>query len=113
MIATTCASKIIFLQWVGPLLLVDAEVSRVPPGVPGIYLLHLFALDRGGYPVLYAGKSADLRRRLADHLATARAKLLICAAHRGVRIYFSAAPVQRAVLRDRIESGLVRALQPI
>jgi len=78
-----------------------------------VYLLHVLATTDGSYAILYAGKSADLHRRLSDHLDAARAKYLIRAAHRGFRLYFSAAPVISAALRDQVESGLIWALRPV
>lgn len=98
------------LDWVGPLLLTSTEVRRIPEGICGVYLLHVCAPVFGGYPIVYAGKSSDLRRRLLQHVSR-RAKPIIQAVRRADSAYFSAAPAAR-VLLDGIEAGLVRHLDP-
>lgn len=100
------------IAWVGPLLLSRGELARLPDGVPGIYILHLFAAEYGAYPVLYVGKSTNLRRRLHDHVDDLRAKKLFRIARREFRMYFSAAPVMSPRVLDRIESALIRAFRP-
>jgi predicted GIY-YIG superfamily endonuclease len=87
------------------------EVDRIPPGIPGVYLLHAKAVWYGGYATFYAGKSIDLQRRLREHLAR-RAKPSIRAARELDAAYWSAAPVFSATERSRIESALIRALEP-
>lgn len=100
------------LEWVGPLLLCDAEVSRLPWGVSGVYILHAFAARLGGYPAFYVGKSLDLRRRLAQHLGDRSAKASMRAMRELERTYFSASPAAAHILA-RVEAGLIRLLRPI
>ena len=100
------------LDWVGPMLLCSAELGRIPEGVPGVYLLHGFCPAAGGYPVVYAGRSRDLRNRLWRHGAARSAKPIIRAVRGAERLYWSAAPIASAALRARAESGLVRLLEP-
>ena len=100
------------LDWVGPLLLCAEEVARVPPGIPGIYVLQVFSARHGFYPALYVGKSADLARRLAQHMESQSTSpdVIIFRARR--RLYFSAAPVLERNERDAIEAGLIQLLRP-
>jgi hypothetical protein len=100
------------LGWAGPLVLTPVEVNRVPSGMAGVYLLHHFAATLGGYPVFYAGKSRDLRRRLAEHLSDRKSKASIWWLCRDGRAYFSAAPIADLALLDHIEAGLIAGLQP-
>jgi hypothetical protein len=104
--------SMIVLDWVGPLCLCPTEVLRVPEGIPGVYLLQAFAPGFGGYPVFYAGRSDDLRRRLCEHLDDARAKPSVRAVRHAAAGYFSAAPVLQRAFLPRIEAGLIRALRP-
>lgn len=97
------------LNWVGPLILCEAELRRIPPGVAGVYLLQAFVAAVGGYPILYVGQSADLRRRLGEHLGTVRAGRRRPLA---TTTYFSAAPVLGVGLRHRVEAGLIQMLDP-
>jgi hypothetical protein len=101
------------LEWVGPLLLCPGEVRRVPPEVPGVYLLHAFAPRFGGYTVFYVGRALDLRRRLLEHLGDRTAKPSVRAARELYQTYWSAAPVIDNTFLPGIESGLIRALRPI
>ena len=101
------------LSWIGPLLLCTEEVHRLPSGIPGVYLLHVFAPRLGGYPVVYAGSSLDLRRRLDEHLSSRKAKAAVQAVRLLERAYFSAAPVEFPHLLRNVEAGLILALQPI
>jgi len=101
------------LSWVGPLLLNPAEVARIPCGIPGVYLLHAFAPELGGYPVWYAGRSRDLRRRLSEHLGDRTAKIAVRAARELDRAYWSAAPVMDPSLLAPVEAALINALRPI
>jgi hypothetical protein len=87
------------------------EVYRIPTEISGVYLLHQFAAGIGGYPVFYAGKSTDLRRRLLEHLSDAKAKPGIWALRTGVQAYFSAAAAPIDLL-DNIEAGLIHGLNP-
>lgn len=115
MLAADCADllqQIYILSWVGPLLLCQTEIRRVPTGSSGVYLLHAFAPAIGGYPVFYAGRSDDLRRRLLEHLDNARAKRSIRIARTSSRAYFSAAPVPDERTQARIEAALIRILEP-
>jgi excinuclease UvrABC nuclease subunit len=100
------------LHWVGPLLLCRDEIARIPAAIPGVYLLHSFAPAVGGYPVFYAGRSHDLRQRLAQHLDNSRAKLSIRVARMVRQPYFSAAPVPDEHIQAQIESALIRILEP-
>lgn len=102
----------LILDWIGPLCLCPVEVLRVPDGIRGVYLLHLFAPEFGGYPIFYAGRSDDLRRRLYEHLGDGSAKPSVRALRRRAAAYFSAAPVLQPALLPRIEAGLIRALCP-
>jgi len=101
------------LDWVGPLLLSPSEVSRVPYGVSGIYLLHAFFPSFGGYAVFYVGRASDIRRRLNQHLGPRSAKTLIRAARELDQAWWSAAPVLEPELLACIEAGLIRALRPV
>jgi excinuclease UvrABC nuclease subunit len=88
------------------------EVGRIPGRVPGVYLLHAFAAEFGGYPVCYVGQSADLRRRLFQHTNLRSAKPIITAIRRVSTTYFSAAPVTDPKERLEYEAALIAALQP-
>lgn len=100
------------LHWVGPLLLCPTEVDRIPAAVAGVYLLHTFSPAAGGYPLFYAGQTADLRRRLSEHLGAATAKFTIRVVRSAATSYFSAAPVHDRELRLSIEAGLIKMIQP-
>lgn len=100
------------LDWVGPMLLCSVELRRIPEGVPGVYLLHGFLPAAGGYPVVYAGRSGDLRNRLLRHGCGRSAKPIIRAVRGTEQLYWSAAPVASAALRARAEAGLIRLLEP-
>lgn len=99
------------LDWVGAMLCASSEIGRVPDGVCGVYLLHVCVPARGGYPIVYAGKATNLRKRLFQH-ASRQAKLIIQAVRRMDQVYFSAAPVPFDLL-DGVEAGLVRHLDPL
>ncbi len=101
------------LEWVGPLLLCRDEITRVPGSIPGVYLLHVSAVARGGYSTFYAGQASDLRRRLLQHLGPRSSKVSIRAARELDVAYWSAAPVEDTRLLSPIESGLVLLLNPI
>ncbi len=98
--------------WVGPMRFCRTEVDRVPASVPGVYLLHAYAPQFGGYPVFYVGKSTDLHRRLCEHLEGKRTKAVIARIRRSTAAYFSAAAVYQHVLLDPLESGLISLLRP-
>jgi excinuclease UvrABC nuclease subunit len=100
------------LDWVGPLVLCAEEVSRVPEGIPGVYLLHSFDRFRGLYPALYVGKAGDLQVRLFQHLQTGSTSPDVRAVRSWTRMYFSAAPVLAVPVRNGIEAGLIRMLRP-
>lgn len=100
------------LDWVGPLLLCDEELRRIPLRIPGVYILHGLSQRRGHYVVLYAGQSADLRSRLVQHLRTKGTSSDVVYARTIARLYFSAAPVLETIVRHRIEAGLVGRLRP-
>lgn len=70
------------------------------------------ALDYGGYPAFYVGRTQNLRRRLLEHLGPRTAKPSIRAVREVERAYWSAAPVLDASLRARVEASLVRVLTP-
>src|SRR5712692_2526918 len=91
-IAMSCPGKMI-LEWVGPLVLCEAEVGRVPSRIPGVYLLHVFRASRGLYDVFYAGNAGDLRARLAQHLASSSTSPDVRWLRAGTTLHFSAAPV--------------------
>lgn len=103
--------QILQLEWVGPLLLCEEEVDRIPPYVAGVYLLHAFDARSGAYPPFYVGSSFDLRRRLHDHLGR-RAKPAVQAVRMLERTYFSATPVGLPLLLC-VEAGLILMLRPI
>ena len=105
-------AKPVFLDWVGPMLLCCEEISRIPNGIGGVYLLHSYACAYGGYPVFYAGRTNNIRRRLRDHVAHPRAKASIRHIQNTDTTYFSAAPV-RPDLIPRVEAFLIRLLHPI
>ena len=108
----TCSSKFVLLDWVGLLVLCPAEVRRIPAGISGVYLIHAFVPVAGGYPVVYAGRSRDLRQRLLRHGCGRSAKPIIRAIRRAEPLYWSAAPLADASLRARSEAGLIRLLEP-
>lgn len=112
LIAGCCLGKSLLLEWVGPMLLCDEEVGRIPMSIPGVYLLHTVSSRCAGYPVLYAGQSADLRCRLAQHLRTISTSVDIVIARGRLPMYFSAAPVFDVNLRAGVEAGLVVGLRP-
>jgi hypothetical protein len=101
------------IDWVGPLLLCPSEVKRIPARIPGVYLLHVFSDALGGYPIFYAGRTSDLRRRLSEHLKLRSTKPLISAAAAQDSPYWSAAPVLDEGLAAGVESALIRVLQPV
>jgi len=103
----------LILDWVGPLILCHSEVRRVPPAIPGVYMLHAFAPSRGGYAVFYIGKASDLRRRLLQHLGARTAKPSVRAARELDPARWSAAPVLDCELLARVEAGLILALRPV
>lgn len=107
-----CYSKSIRLDWVGTLLLCAAELRRIPKAIPGVYLLHAFVHAAGGYPVVYAGRSCDLQRRLLRHASGRTAKPVIQALRNVEQLYWSAAPIFGTALRARCEAGLIRLLEP-
>jgi hypothetical protein len=94
------------------MLFCDEEIARIPGGIPGVYLLQALMPAAGAYGPLYAGKSADLRRRLFQHAGTGTtaADLLVVRARR--QIYFSAAPVKGAADRGGVEAALIRMFRP-
>lgn len=113
MIARTCSGKFLrFLDWCGPLVFCGDEVSRVPAGIGGVYLLQTFSIDSGRYGALYAGKAADLRARLAQHLRTVSTPPEVVIARDRARLFFSAAPVVDDALRGGVEAGLIVRLRP-
>jgi len=59
------------LDWVGPLLLDAMEIRRVPPSIPGVYMLMAFASKTGKYGSLYCGQTNDLQVRLMQHHSSA------------------------------------------
>jgi len=66
----------------------------------------------GGYPVFYAGRSANLKRRLGEHLDSSRCQPCIRSMRTNERTYFSAA-VLELNLAIHAEAGLVRLLRPV
>lgn len=106
-------TNLFLLDWVGPLPLNEDELSRVPEGIPGVYLLHVLARCFGGYVTFYAGRSSNLRRRLQQHLCKRTTKLSIRAVQEIDCAFWSAAPVENPSLLACIESGLIRNLIPI
>ena len=111
-IDTICHSKYMELEWVGPLVLCEEEVSRVPIGIPGVYMLHNFYAARGRYGAVYVGKARDLRDRLAEHMESTSTSPDLWLLRRRIQMYFSAAPVMDAAGRDAVEAGLIRLLRP-
>ena len=93
-------------------MLCNAEVGRVPPDIPGVYLLHVFRPSRGLYDVFYAGNAVDLRARLAQHLRSASTSPDVRWVRCKMTLYFSAAPVVASAERVAIEAGLIRLLRP-
>lgn len=94
------------------MVLCEREVMRLPSEIPGVYLLHLFRPDRGLYEVFYAGKSADLRGRLRQHLVTLSTSSDVRWLRATVTLHFSAAPVICPDERAAIEAGLIQFLRP-
>lgn len=94
------------------MLLCNEEVSRIPYGIGGVYMLHSFSCAYGGYPVFYAGRTNNIRRRLWEHITHPRAKTSIRCIQDIDTTYFSAAPVG-PFLSYRVESFLIRLLDPI
>ena len=105
-------ANITFLDWVGPMLLCGEEVSRVPNGIGGVYMLHSYACAYGGYPVFYAGRTNDIRRRLWEHATHPQAKYSIRYIQAVDTTYFSAAPISPD-LAPRVEAFLIRLLNPV
>lgn len=108
-----CYSKKVMLNWVGPLLLCSAELERIPDGIPGVYLLHVFAPRAGAYPAVYAGRSRDLRHRLLTHGCARSAKPIVRAVRNAEQLYWSAAPIASSELRAASEAALIRLLKPV
>lgn len=108
----TCSGKYAELDWVGPLVLCEEEVGRLPPWIPGVYILHTYDARRGWYPPLYAGKAALLGRRLMQHLGSGATAPEIRLVRARLRLYFSAAPVFDGDDLDALEAGLVHVLRP-
>lgn len=102
----------ITLDWVGPLLLCTKEVSRIPAGISGVYMLHVMAPTFLGYPVFYVGQSRDIRRRLIEHMDHRSTKPSVQAIRELERAYWSAAPVGNSGLLAGVESSLIRGLAP-
>ena len=75
-------------------------------------MLHSFSCVYGGYPVFYAGRTTDIRRRLWEHVAHPRAKASIRRIQDIDTTYFSAAPVGPALVHG-VESFLIRLLNPV
>lgn len=88
------------------------EVFRVPSGIPGVYLLHVVDPRRRRYAVVYAGKSADLRDRLVQHLRMRSTSGDVLVARHAADLYFSAAPVLDGELRGAVEAALIASLRP-
>jgi hypothetical protein len=101
------------LEWVGPLRLAWDEIDRIQPSIPGVYILHVFAVNRGGYPAFYVGQSRDIRRRLADHVDDGTSASMVRRIQRYGAAYFSAAPVVSKTQRLSVEAGLIRLLTPL
>jgi len=99
------------LDWVGPIVMCCQELDRIPAKIAGVYLLHSFSLAWGGYPVFYAGRTVDLRRRLLEHLDSGAKRSIRVARGLG-RTYFSAAPVNNPHLLQEVEAALIRILRP-
>ena len=112
MLTELAHANITLLDWVGPMLLCGEEVSRIPNGIGGVYMLHSFSCAYGGYPVFYVGRTIDIRRRLKEHVGHPRAKASIRRIQDIDTTYFSAAPVSPA-LSHRVESFLIRLLHPV
>ena len=101
------------LDWVGPLLLCEEEVRRVPADLSGVYLLHVFHPGDGYYQPIYVGKSCDVQTRLSQHLSSrSSSSPEIVALRSYFRLYFSAAPVFDSKERDGAESALIQVLRP-
>src|SRR5438105_5027431 len=100
-------------EWVGPLCFCCEEIARIPVGVPGVYVLQAVLPGSSGYAVVYVGQSCDLARRLGEHLGERSSLPLVRAMHARFPMYFSAAPVVEVPERLRLESGLIRLLQPV
>ena len=94
------------------MILCATEVARVPAGIPGVYLLHVFRAERGFYEVFYAGKSIDLRSRLTQHFESDCTSPDVRWLRKAVRLHFSAAPVFTPAERAAIEAGLIQMLRP-
>ena len=109
--AQTCYSNTI-IDWVGPLVLCEEEISRIPPEIPGIYMLHSFNPHRGRYTAIYVGKTGDLTRRLIQHMETQSTSPDVRLLRLSLQMYFTAAPVFERTERDSIEAGLIRLLRP-
>jgi len=101
------------LRWAVPVPLNDDEVNKIPRLASGVYLLHAFSRRTATLPVIYAGQTDDLRRRLYEHLDYSSAKPMITLLRRVEDCCFSVALVADLVTRARIESGLIRGLRPV
>jgi len=108
-----CQGKTLSLDWVGPMVLCNEELGRIPRRVPGIYIIHSFDSTRGIYPAIYVGKSQDLRLRLLQHLrcySSTSPDIVVLRSR--FRTYFSAAPLVSASERDGAESALIQIFRP-
>lgn len=110
-LAPTCPSKFHPLRWTEPLTFSREEVLTVPRGLPGVYALAAFVSSSPFLEIFYVGRSANLQRRLGEHLDGSRtfARHL---RHR-LSVYFLFAPVFHPVLRAAAEAALIRDLAPI
>jgi predicted GIY-YIG superfamily endonuclease len=99
-------------DWIGPLLLDPSEISRVPAGIPGIYMLVAHLPGRNGFRALYCGQSGDLRNRMLQHCSSEATAADFAVARSQIKAYFSAAPVLSKPVRLALEAGLIALLRP-
>jgi hypothetical protein len=100
------------LDWVGPLLLVEAEIGRIPDSIPGVYMLMAFVPASGKYGSLNCGQASDLRARLIQHSLSGSTARDFIVLRRQITTYFTAAPVLRRPVRLAVEAGLIALLRP-
>ena len=108
-LVSTCCSKLL-MYWHGPFSLCAEELSCVPQGLPGVYVLSAFVPTRPALTAYYVGQSSNIWRRLGEHLAGRRT----FAIHLRDRLstYFSVAAVADTPTRMAAEAALIRRLQP-
>lgn len=98
------------VAWTEPLLLTSAEISRVPRGVPGVYVLMAATPESPVLVPFYVGQSSDLRRRLGEHLRSRHP--VIATLTRYLCAYVALARILHAGMRGVAERALIAMILP-